>query len=145
MHRVLKAIGTRYVGKNPRNRKVDAALYNFKALLHAGTPQEFFKRVAAEKGTEARARYLSENLQYYKKKGCRDILIEFQLARDCVALDQRIRNILEGIGAKIYGSIDQQYEQIERELLERVAKPNGLSGGELDRILFRNYADLMVR
>lgn len=145
IHGVLIAIGTRYVGKKARNRKVDAAVHNFKALIKAGGPRRFFENVAAEKGTPARAKYLSEKLHYYKKKGSRDILIELRLASDCMALDQRLKNILVGVGGQIRGSVDRQYEQIERELLERVAKPSGLSGGELDRILFQNYPDLMVR
>ena len=54
-------------------------------------------------------------------------------------------NILEGIGVELQGSLNQNYEQVERELIEHVAKPSGISGGELDRVLFRNYADIMVR
>jgi hypothetical protein len=30
-------------------------------------------------------------------------------------------------------------------LLDKVAKPSGLTGGQLDRILFQNYGDIMVR
>ncbi len=88
--------------------------------------------------------YLSKELKYYKKKGCRDLLIDFRLASDCLALDQRLKNILEGLGARIEGSINSQYEQIEQELIDRVAEP-GLSGGQLDRILFQNVGDIMVR
>jgi hypothetical protein len=145
IHSVLKAIGTRYVGKKPRNRKVDAALHNFDVLVSAGGPNKFFLQVAAKKTTEAKIDFLADRLKYYKKKGCRDILIELRLASDCMALDQRLKNILIAIGGTISGSVDRQYEQIERELVERVAKPSGLSGGELDRILFQNYPDLMVR
>jgi hypothetical protein len=145
IHRVLQVIGTRYVGKNPDNRKVDAALHNFTALVKAGGPSEFFERVAAEKGTAARVKYLSDHLKYYKNKGCRDILIELRLARDCMALDQRIRNVLEAVGFKIRGSFDKQYQQIEDELIHKVAHRSGLTGGQLDRILFQNYGDLMVR
>jgi hypothetical protein len=56
-----------------------------------------------------------------------------------------IRKILEGVGGKIHGSLDKQYEQIERELIVRVAKPNHLTGGEPDRVLFQNASDIMVR
>jgi hypothetical protein len=124
---------------------VDAALYNFNALAKAGGPRRFFRKVAAEKGTAARARYLSEHLKYYKNKGCRDILIELRLASDCMALDQRIRNILEGVGANIDGSLDRQYKQVEQELIKKVGRRSGLTGGQLDRLLFQNYGDIMVR
>ena len=146
IHCVLRAIGTRYVGEKPRNRKVDAALHNFEAMVKAGGPQRFFNKLAARKGTVAKIAYLSEHLKYFKKKGCRDILIELQLASDCIALDQRIRNILEAVGVQSdRRSIDRQYEEIERQLLQKVAKRSGLTGGQLDRILFQNYGDIMVR
>lgn len=29
--------------------------------------------------------------------------------------------------------------------MEKVARPSGLLGGELDRVLFQNYGDIMVR
>jgi hypothetical protein len=128
-----------------RNRKVDAAVHNFEAPVAAGGPSEFFSQVAAEKGTAGKVKYLGQHLKYYKNKGCRDILIELRLATDCMALDLRIRKILEGVGVKIRGSFDKQYEQIEAELIHKVACPCGLTGGQLDRILFHNYGDLMVR
>jgi tetraacyldisaccharide-1-P 4'-kinase len=123
---------------------VDAALHNFEAVARAGGPQRFFRKVASKRGTTAKIRYLADHLKY-KKKGCRDILIELRLASDCVALDQRIKNILKGVGVKISVSVNKQYEQIEQQLIEKVAKPSGLTGGQLDRILFQNYGDIMVR
>jgi hypothetical protein len=144
LHCVLQAIGTRYVGEKSPNAKVDAAVHNFNALNKAGGPRQFFKQVAAQKGKPAKVKYLSAKLKYYKKKGCRDILIELRLASDCMALDRRIQSILERVGVKIEGSINKQYEQIEGELIKRVAKPS-LTGGQLDRILFQNYGDIMVR
>jgi hypothetical protein len=145
IHSVLRAIGTRYVGMSSNNRKVDAALHNFNALANAGGPKRFFKRVAAKKSTDERIAFLSEALAYYKKKGCRDTLIELCLASDCMALDQRLKRILECVGAKVPRSIENDFEEIESELIARVAKPSGLSGGQLDRILFQNYGDILVR
>jgi hypothetical protein len=145
IHNVLQAIGTRYVGTSSKNRKVDAALHNFEVLANAGGPRQFFKEIASMKSTKEKIDFLSGNLAFYKKKGCRDTLIELRLASNCLALDQRLRNILEGVGARVPQSIDKHYEEIERELINRVAKPCGLSGGKLDRILFQNYGDIMVR
>jgi len=151
VHTVLQAIGTRYIGESSRNRKVDATLYNFDALKRAGGPKRFFKRVAeieptsGKSATSAKIGFLCENFNFYKKKSCRDTLIELRLATDCLALDQRLRNIMECLGAKVPKSIDRHYDEIEKELISNVAKPCGLSGGELDRILFQNYGDIMVR
>jgi hypothetical protein len=71
--------------------------------------------------------------------------IDLQLASNCMALDQRLKRILEGVGATVGDSVDKHYEEIERELIEKVAKPSGLSGGELDRMLIQNYGDIPVR
>jgi len=87
----LRAIGTRHVGKSSKNRKVDAALHNTNASANAGGPRQFFKKVAAEQSTELRIAFLSDALAYYKKKGCRDMLIELCLDTDCMALDQRTK------------------------------------------------------
>jgi hypothetical protein len=62
-----------------------------------------------------------------------------------LALDQRLKKVLLGVGAKNRDSVDQQCDEIEHELLVRLAKPSRLSGGQLDRILFQNYGDIMVR
>lgn len=149
IHSVLRAIGTRWVGKkdHSKNAKINAAVYNFNVLDKAHGPRQFFKEVASQKDTPAMLDFLKGNLHYYKKKGCRDTLISLRLADDCMALDQRIKNILEGVGVKRLGSVDRQYEQLETELIARIAKRNKprLSGGQLDRILFHNYGDIMVR
>jgi hypothetical protein len=71
------------------------------------------------KTTEAKIAFLCKSLKFYKRKGCSDTLIELRLANDCVALDQRLRKILLCVGAKVPKSIDSQYEQIERELIEK--------------------------
>src|SRR5215469_862763 len=52
---LLRAIGTRYVGKKSRNHKVDAALYNFKALAKAGGPQQFFRDGSRTKGNRGKS------------------------------------------------------------------------------------------
>jgi hypothetical protein len=144
IHSVLQAIGTRYVGKSAKNPKVDAALHNFDALVKAGGPKLFFQNIAS-KPIEEKIEFLSKTFAFYKRKGCRDTLIELRLATNCLALDQRLRNIMNCVGAKVPKSIDRHYDQIEKELITNVAKPCGLSGGELDRILFQNYGDIMVR
>lgn len=148
IHAVLYAIGTRYVGKSPNCPKVDAALHNFGVLRRAGGPKRFFKNLDSIKATKAKIRCLSkdpEKLAYYGKKGCRDTLIELRLATDCMALDQRVRRIIDSLGATLPKSLNRHYDEIERELIDRVAKPCRRSGGELDRILFQNYGDIMVR
>jgi hypothetical protein len=145
IHAVLRAIGTRYVGRSVKNKKIDAALHNFDKLVRAGGPKEFFQNVALMKTKEERIKLLSDTLHFYKKKGCRDILIDLRLATDCLALDRRLNRILECVGAQVPRSLNKHYEEIEKELINKVAEPIGLSGGELDRALFQNYGDILVR
>jgi hypothetical protein len=68
-------------------------------------------------------------------------LSEHCLATDCMALDVRIFRILERVGLKV--SPADIFEQLERELVRKVAKPLGLSGAQLDRILFGQYSKIV--
>jgi len=97
------------------------------------------------KPVEERIKFLTKTLAFYKKKGCRDILIDLRLATDSLALDRRLNRIVECLGAKVPRSLNKHYEEIERELINKVAEPIGVSGGELDRALFQNYGDILVR
>jgi hypothetical protein len=139
----LVKIGTRYVSKKKgwkEDRKAKAAVCNFRALMKAGGPKKFFKRVAALPTEQERIQFLSngETFQYYWKKGARDTLIELGLAKECMALDARILGLLEKVGVKLKrGSLDREYERIEEELIEKVAKPLNISGARLDRVLFQ--------
>ncbi len=143
LHEFLVGIGTRYVSKKngwKKDKKARAAVCNFRALMKAGGPRKFFKRVAALPTENERIQFLSnrETFQYYGKKGARDTLIELGLAKECLALDARILGLLKKVEVEIKkGSLDREYERIEGELIEKVAKPLGISGARLDRILFQ--------
>jgi hypothetical protein len=69
IHAVLRAIRTRYVGDSVSNPKID----------EARGPKQFFKKVASMKTEKERIKYLSHTLAFYKKKGCRDALIDLRL------------------------------------------------------------------
>ena len=84
---------------------------------------------------------LKESLKFYGDKGSRDTLIELRLAENCMALDARIYGVLKGVGVDV--SPAAIFGCIEKELIRKVAKPLGISGGQLDRILFKNYDHLL--
>lgn len=108
--------------------------------MKAGGATKFFKRVATLPTEKERIQFLSNRgtFKYYGKKGARDTLIELGLAKECLALDARILGLLEKVGVEIKrGSLDRDYERIEGELIEKVAKPLGISGARLDRVLFQ--------
>lgn len=147
IYKVFRAIGTRYVGqRGVGSAKVNAAMRDFDVLNGFGGPAKFFRAVAGQRGTESKISFVSKQLQYFKKKGARDTLIELRIDEHCMALDLRIKRILAEVGASVPKSLNERaYSAIEEELIKKVAEPSGLSGGELDRTLFQNYGDILIQ
>jgi hypothetical protein len=58
-----------------------------------------------------------------------------------MALDVRIFGVLTKVGVKV--APDDIYRQIEKELIQKVARPLRITGGRLDRILFQNYFKIL--
>jgi hypothetical protein len=142
LHRIFLIIGVRYAGNSWRSdRKALAGAQNFRIIQKAGGPRRFFGTIAKLKTEKERIAALQGSVKFYGDKGSRDTLIEFRLATDCMALDIRIFRILEKVGLKV--SPADIFEQLERELVRKVAKPLGLSGAQLDRILFGQYSKIM--
>ena len=80
---------------------------------------------------------LQQELVFFGNKSARDSLIELRLAKNVMALDARIYGVLRKVGVRL--SPDDIYRQIEKELIEKVATPLGMTGAMLDRVLFKNY------
>jgi len=140
LHRVLCGIGARYVTQDWRtDKKTTAAACNFRALMKAGGPKAFFGKVSRFRSENKRIQFLRQNLRYYGEKVARDTLIDLRLASSCLALDTRIRGLLGKLGFQGVRSIGRDYAAIERELIDKVARPSRLSGATLDRILYQNY------
>jgi hypothetical protein len=141
LHRFFVDLGVRYVGKSWKNdRKAAAAVKNFRKLQKVGVRQ-FFEEIARKKTEEERIEALQGALKFFGDKGARDTLIELGLAQNCMALDVRIYGVLDKVGVKV--SPKDIYRQIEKELIQKVGKPLGISGALLDRILFQNYSRIL--
>ena len=142
LHDVFVKVKVRFVGRNWKtDKKAKAGMKNFRTVMAAGGPKEFFQKIDDKKREKERIEALKKSLEYFGNKGARDTAIELRLADDCVALDTRIYAVLEMVGVK--ASPDDIYEQIEKELVEKVATPIGISGALLDRILFKKYNQIM--
>jgi hypothetical protein len=142
LHRVFVSLGVRYAGRNWKvDKKAAAGAKNFRIIMKAGGPKAFFTEIAKYKTELERIEGLRKSLQLYGNKGSRDTLIELRLAENCMALDVRIFGVLEGVGVKV--SPDDIFRYVEEELIRKVAEPLGISGGQLDRILFKNYNELL--
>jgi hypothetical protein len=139
LHKVFAGIGVRYAGRNwKKDTKAAAATKNFRKMTkNVNRPREFFGRIAKCETEDQRIETLQNELKYYGNKGARDTLIDLRLAENCMALDARIYGVLKKVGVKV--SPDDIFKQIERELINKVAKPLGISGAMLDRVLFQNY------
>lgn len=149
IHGILHAIGTRFVGKSQKKAKKTAYIVgNFRVLEKEGGPKRFFAKVASLDSTDSKAQFLQDKLKGYKRKSARDTLIELGLAKNCMAIDRRIQVLLKELGLQV-GFSERMQGKIEEELIQRVAGRVGLSGAELDRILFQNFrailADIRLR
>jgi hypothetical protein len=142
LHKLFAKLKVRYVGNNwKKDWKAEASVRNFRTLMAAGGPSQFFRDVASRKSEEERIEALQKALKRYGNKGARDTLIELRLAENCMALDTRIFGVLKKVGVKV--SPDDIYKQVERELREKVAEPLGIQAALLDRILFRKYDEIL--
>jgi hypothetical protein len=141
LHGVFMRLGVRYVGSSWRNdRKAAAGVANFRKLTENG-PKKFFEQIAKCNTEEEKIEALQRQLKFYGNKSARDTLIELRLAENCMALDTRIFGVLKKVGVKV--SPDDIYQQVEKELIRKVAKPLGISGALLDRVLFQKYTKIL--
>jgi uncharacterized protein (DUF362 family) len=73
-------------------------------------------------------------------------MAESGLARNVVALDVRMLNLLRFAGVRVSSKAQNHeatYRRLQEALLEQVARPAGVNGVQLDRILFNNYDDIL--
>jgi hypothetical protein len=69
-------------------------------------------------------------------------MADLGLARNVIALDVRLLNLLKLVGVRVPSKVrtdEATYKQVQDALLRQVAKPAGINGVQLDRILFNNY------
>jgi hypothetical protein len=148
VHRILRTHSVRYVSEHPSDcHKTRAVLRNLSFLASVpGGPRGYLHQLAAEKDEDERAKQLARDLHYIKLKGSRDLMAELGLARNVIALDVRLINLLKVAGVRV-SSMTQNHEatyrQLQDALLEQVARPAGVNGVQLDRILFNNYDDIV--
>jgi hypothetical protein len=102
---VLREIKARYAGKNRRSCRKTAALVRNLTFLRTCPhgPKGFLHDVATLNGTsQDKINFVSDRLSYIKNKGARDFLTTgFGLIRDHIALDARVRAVLEAVGVSV--------------------------------------------
>lgn len=150
VHGILRTHSVRYVSERPSDcHKTRAVLRNLSFLVSVpGGPQGYLRQLAIEKDEDERARHLGKDLHYIKLKGSRDLMAELGLARNVVALDVRLLNLLRLAGVSISSRTQNHeptYRKLQDALLDKVARPAGVNGVQLDRILFNNYEEIARR
>ncbi len=138
---ILRAVGSRYAGKSlKKDRQSKAALHNFHVLTTPGGPKRFFGRISKLRTETERIEALRQELKGYGPKSARDTAIELGLAKDCLALDIRLKKLLEAVGAQIKGISNRGAEMA---LVRKLGRRN-LTGAQIDRILFQNYDKILA-
>jgi len=151
INHVLRSVGARYASSNiSKCRKTNALAHNFKVLKRFDDgPKGLLKRLSELEGPYAdkrKIKYLMTVFKYIQSKSARDFLMELGIVKDAVALDIRVQNIFAKIGVQIpkgFEANPKLYDEIEKNILEKVTKPLNLSGVEFDRMLYQNYRSIM--
>lgn len=148
IHRRLRNAGVRYVTQSHLNcRKTDAALYDFELLETYGGPRRYFEYLASVPVEDWRISIVADEMAYIKNKGARDLLIELGLVRNAIAFDSRLKTVLMKLGAKLPKDVATNracYRSLEQELISKVCIPAGITGGQLDRILFNRSKEAVA-
>lgn len=148
VHKLIRSIGSRYAGKKLETcKQTPAIVHNYHFIKdNFGSPKTYLRHL--EKNFSEKARYskMKKELKYFGLKSCRDFLKDFGLAPNAIAFDSRLMNILQAIEPSIPNTVRSnscEYGELERILLEEVCKPLGITGSDLDSILFLNYEAIM--
>jgi hypothetical protein len=135
VRQVCRAAGIRMPDK-----KADYILGCFHYVQRLGGPEAAKARLLAERGREAKIRFL-RTFPGIGPKYARNIMMDVyhEDFRDSIALDVRILAISEGLGLSFpsYAAHEQFYLGVAREA--------GLNGWELDRLLFNFHPVVEAR
>ncbi|HVP77429.1 MAG TPA: hypothetical protein VMV04_06000 [Thermodesulfobacteriota bacterium] len=153
INHALREVGSRYACKDIRRCKKTHALAHDLKILEGfkGGPKGFLKGVAEFTGANATKRKIRYFMKIFKggsiqSKSTRDFLMEHGLIKDAVAIDIRIQNVLKKVGIRVPEGVQSKpniYDHVETEILNKICEPLKLSGVELDRMLFQNYAKIL--
>jgi thermostable 8-oxoguanine DNA glycosylase len=141
VHAILAKYGIRFVSRNrtssQKAERIAGAFLNPDVVKNG----EFVLMKTLEDAPDARDA-LRAAVRGIGLKSASDYLTEIGFSRDYIALDVRAMTILKKWQKRgLFQDLTIDYKQIE-ERLRKVATEAGLSLGELDRIIYRNYSDL---
>lgn len=149
IHDVLYSHGVRYASADiTRCAKTKALTFNINFLVkHPGGAVGYFAILSQFIHEDMRLDAIQNDLKYIKLKGARDLLAELGLVTRIIALDIRIMNILNRLGANLPESVTSDpnlYALVQDEIIRDVCDPMQITGVAMDRILYRNYNEIMI-
>lgn len=147
---VLRAVGTRFASSDiSKCQKTESLAYDFGILKNTmGGPKCLLRRLSELDEPNAEKKRIKHMMKfkYIKNKGSRDFLMELGLVRNAIALDARIQAIFERIGIEFRKdciSNNKKYDEMEKDILEKICEPLNLLGVQFDRMLYQNEKEIM--
>lgn len=143
INQTLRKIGTLWCSPDIYKCRKTTAIYRNLIFFKKLGPKAVLESLSEHSDRE-KIDYLMKNLSYIKDKGARDYLMELGFIKDAIALDTRVLDILYHVyGIKVTAKKPKDYDEIEKEILENVCKPLGLSGVQFDRMLYQKHDEIM--
>lgn len=145
---VLLAVGTRYASRTlTKSIKAKSLLWNFnKFRKYNNGVTGFLQEITNLSSDIQKIKRLMSELKYIKTKGARDLLMELGIVKNAIAFDVRVINILQKIGVNLpdnFTANPRLYSKIEKEILDKICEPLGISGVMFDRMLYQNYNKIL--
>lgn len=150
---VLRKAGVRYASKDLNKcKKTKSLVYNFKKLKETKNGFKGVLKAISEfdkiNCDIKKVNYLMNNFHFLKSKSARDFLMGQGICTETIAIDIRIQNIFKKINIVIPNNIlynPSIYNNIEKEIIEKICKPLNIVPMQLDRILYQNYDKIMEK
>jgi len=149
INRLFREHSVRYASDDrSRCRKTAAVVANLERLASApGGPKGYLKELC--RGPEdGRVKKIATDFRYIKLKGSRDLSAGLGLAKNVIGLDVRLLTLLRLVKVDIPKRVQTSsdvYKAVHDALLRQVCRPIGITGAQLDRILYNNYDEIKVR
>ncbi|MBS0198761.1 MAG: hypothetical protein JSR77_18595 [Planctomycetes bacterium] len=149
VNRLFRKHGVRYTSEDPKACRKSAAVIANLRLLGAtrGGPKGYLARLC-ELPEDQRVAKLGKDFGYIRLKGSRDLSATLGLAKDAIALDTRLLQLLRAAGVKLPPRVQgnpEVYRAVQNAILSQICKRAGVTGVQCDRILFNNYEDIKQR
>lgn len=138
---VLEKIGVRF-----QNKALDACLYNYHFFANNGSPKAYFTKLSTLESEIEKVNKLARDLKYFRHKSARDFLLALGMAVDLLAFDVRLQKIFKLLKLDLppkFCDNAKKYREVEAALIQQVCRKLEITGAQLDRILFRNYDQII--